>query len=151
MKNRTASSLRLSAALGAAALLGVSLTGCSAIAKLQQSTADAWAVTYEVTVEGVDTATLTDVSYLDQEMRTAERTSVDAGTVTASSAGDGTASWKVDSIVVVGDNAKVSATAAAGERATCSILLDGEREIATATSEPGSAVTCEATAPPFDK
>lgn len=151
MNNRTASSLRLSAALGAAALLGVSLTGCSAIAKLQQSTADAWAVTYEVTVEGVDTATLTDVSYLDQEMRTEERTSVDAGTVTASSAGDGTASWKVDSIVVVGDNAKVSATAAEGERATCRILLDGEREIATATSEPGSAVTCEATAPPFDK
>ena len=73
-----------------------------------------------------------------------------AGTVTTAGTNGGSATWSVDSSVVVGDTAKITATAAEGQRATCRILLDGERELASETGEAGGAVTCSATAPPFD-
>ncbi|MBC9943417.1 hypothetical protein ICL81_02580 [Leucobacter sp. cx-328] len=129
------------------------MTGCGAIDKLQKSTADAWAVTYELSVDGGDdpeNAMLSDVAYLDQPSRTEERTSVSAGTVTTAGTNGGSATWSVDSILVVGDTAKITATAAEGQRATCRILLDGERALASETGEAGVAVTCSATAPPFD-
>ncbi|MBC9955387.1 hypothetical protein ICM05_12230 [Leucobacter sp. cx-42] len=93
------------------------MTGCGAIDKLQKSTADAWAVTYELSVVGGDdpeNATLSDVSYLDQPLRTEERTSLSAGTVTTAGTNGGSTTWSVDSIVVVGDMAKITATAAEG-------------------------------------
>ncbi|KIP52942.1 hypothetical protein [Leucobacter komagatae] len=63
----------------------------------------------------------------------------------------GDSAWETDSLVIVGDQTTLSASTTAGQRATCRILLDGEREIAATTGEPGEALACEATAPAFAK
>lgn len=150
MTNTNSRTRRISVTIATALALGASLAGCSAIEQIQKSAADAWAVTYEVTVEGQSTATLTNVSFLDQATRAEERTTVSADSVTATAGENGVATWSANSIVIVGDKAKLEATAADGERATCKILLDGKRAIANETGEPGGTVTCAATAPAFD-
>lgn len=143
--------IRTSSLLGAALLAGVALTGCSAMQDIKNSAADAWKVTYEVSVDSSEPSTLTEVSYLDQASRTEKRTTVPESSVQTTPRDTGDSAWETDSLVIVGDQTKLSATPAAGQRATCRILLDGEREIATNTGEPGEKVTCEATAPAFAK
>ncbi|GAA1787497.1 hypothetical protein [Leucobacter iarius] len=148
----TASRIRpLALTVGAAALL-LPLTGCSVIDAIGKSSQDAWQVDYEVTTDGRAPATLTDVAYLDTSGRLEEAAMKRVGTVeTAAGAGTAAAKWKADSIAVVGKPTRVTATPPAGVRATCRILLDGTQEIASATSEPGKPVTCEAKAPEFPK
>ncbi|WP_052492557.1 hypothetical protein [Leucobacter komagatae] len=141
--------LRSAAFVGAAIFIGGSLTGCSALENIKNSTADAWKVTYELSVDSESPVTLTDVSYLDQASRTDERSTVSESEVLAKSAEGGHALWSTESLVIVGDTTSISATPAEGDRLTCKILLDGEREIATQTGAPGEPVSCEAVAPPF--
>lgn len=137
--------------VGAAALL-LPLTGCSVIDAIGKSSQDAWQLNYEVTTDGSASATLTDVSYLDTSGRLEEAAMKRVGTVETSAGAAGVPSkWKADSIVVVGKQTRISATPPAGVRATCRILLDDSKEIATATSDPGKPVTCEAKAPEFPK
>lgn len=151
MKITKANTLRFSAILGTALVLGGSLAGCSAIENFQKSAADAWQVTYELSVDSTDAAALSNVSYSDQKTRTDKRATVDAGTISLAAKAGSNATWTVDSLAVVGDQADISATAAAGQTATCRILLDGEREIAKETGTPGGTVNCAAKAPEFGK
>lgn len=148
----TASRIRpLALTVGAAALL-LPLTGCSVIDAIGKSSQDAWQLSYEVTTDGSASATLTDVSYLDADGRLEEAKTKSIGTIETTAGTGGAASkWKADSIVVVGKQTRVSATPPAGVRATCRILLDDTKEIASATSDPGKPVTCEAKAPEFPK
>ncbi|KKI22263.1 MULTISPECIES: hypothetical protein [unclassified Leucobacter] len=148
----TASRIRpLALTVGAAALL-LPLTGCSVIDAIGKSSQDAWQLSYEVTTDGSASATLTDVSYLDADGRLEEAKTKSIGTIeTTAGTGGAAAKWKADSIVVVGKQTRVSATPPAGVRATCRILLDDTKEIASATSDPGKPVTCEAKAPEFPK
>ncbi|PII85339.1 hypothetical protein BMH32_07450 [Leucobacter sp. OLJS4] len=148
----TASRIRpFALTVGAAALL-LPLTGCSVIDAIGKSSQDAWQLNYEVTTDGSASATLTDVSYLDTSGRLEEAAMKRVGTVeTSAGAGGAPSKWKADSIVVVGKQTRISATPPAGVRATCRILLDDSKEIATATSDPGKPVTCEAKAPEFPK
>ncbi|MBP6685952.1 MAG: hypothetical protein KA158_11070 [Leucobacter sp.] len=154
MEHTNRTMLRTAAIVGTAVFLGGSLAGCSALENVKNSAADAWKVTYELSVESADPAEpvmLTDVSYLDQPTRTEKRSTVSESEVLAASTPGGLALWSTESIVIVGDTTSISATPAEGDSLTCKILLDGEREIATQTGEPGESVSCEAVAPPFDK
>ncbi|MCW2288440.1 hypothetical protein EDF60_0630 [Leucobacter luti] len=151
MNNSHTTLIRSSSVLAAALLVGASLTGCSAIDAFKNSAADAWQVTYEVSVDSTEPTTLTAVSYLDQATRADTRAPVVNDSVTASPREGGIATWSVESIVIVGDTTSVTATPAEGLTATCRILLDGTREIASETSAAGAPVQCEAVAPPFDQ
>lgn len=142
---------RSAAALGAALILGASLTACSAIDAVTHSTTDAWSVTYEVSVDTAEPTELSAVRYLDQATRTEEREQVKQDSVTATPRGGGDATWSVNSLVMVKDTTAIAATPPEDRSATCRILLDGEREISSETGGPGEPVSCEAVAPLFEK
>lgn len=143
-----------SAAIGSAALAFViGATGCSAVQDFQKSTSDAWSVTYEVSVTGGDTKTVNDVKYLEAEKRgedSVEKTSASEAT-TPDKKAKGAAAWSVESIVTAEKKAAVSATPGKGATATCKILLDGVKEIASSTGAPGERVDCSADTPAFSK
>lgn len=146
---RTTTTARIAAAavLGAAAL---ALTGC---AQINQQVGDAWSVTYEVTVDSADAATLHDVAYLGAEKRgdAAERQTLStASTKPGAGNGSGGAAWTHETIVLATDPASVTATPTDGQTATCRILLDGKRAIAEEQGQPGQPVSCKATTPEFD-
>ena len=148
----TASRIRPLALTAGAAVLLIPLTGCTVIDAIGKSSQDAWQLNYEVTTDGSASTKLTDVSYLDVDGRLDDAKTKSVGTVETTTGSGGAASkWTADSIVVVGKQTRVTATPPTGVRATCRILLDDAKEIATATSEPGEPVVCEATAPEFPK
>lgn len=139
-------------ALGAAALVGVGLSGCGLVDSIKNSTADAWSVTYAVTVSGEGTPTLPAVTFGEAKSRGED-------TVTKSLPNlplevDATAPessrWEKTVMVTATQPASIVATPGEGQRATCQILLDGKRQIAAVAGEPGQPVTCEATTPKFD-
>lgn len=129
------------------ALATSGISGCSALKK------DAWALTYEVTVPGDGPVELTDIAYTDQDKR-GEDPKIVALERTVTGPVEGLADvtvWQAEAMLEVGLEASISATAPAGSPATCRILLDGGREIASNTGAPGGTVTCEATTPQFEK
>ncbi|WP_313810535.1 hypothetical protein [Glutamicibacter sp.] len=142
-----------SAVVSSAALaLVIGATGCGAVKDFQKSTSDAWSVTYEVSVSGGDTSTISDVTYLEAEKRgedSVEKTSASEATTT--DAKTKAATWSTEAIVTAEKKAAVSATPAKGTTATCKILLDGVKEIASATAKPGERVECSADTPAFSK
>lgn len=148
MSTSTRTTVRRSAALVAApASLGL-LTGCSVV---HQQLGDAWAVTYEVTVDQPVGATLADVHVEGADGRGDAPREVDLGDRKTRKASDGGSRWTRELVVLAEDRASVRATPAAGATATCHILLDGGREIASDTSSaPGEPVRCSATTPTFD-
>jgi hypothetical protein len=144
MTNRT----RALSAVAAAAVLAIGLTGCSVV---HQQIGDAWAVTYRVDVDAPAGAVLDGVEVEGAASRgdaPEVRKVSDATTSTARGSGS---SWQREVIVLAKDRASVRATPPAGRTATCHVLLDGKRDIATATSSaPGAPVTCRADTPSFD-
>lgn len=147
---RNSTMIRSLALTGGAVALTASLLGCSALEDIGRATADAWEVTYEVSVDGAEPVALTDISYLDTPTRVDGQGTVKLDQV-ETEARDGASAWSVDSMVMVDDLTRVSATPPADARATCRILLEGTREIASETGEAGQPVRCEARAPEFDK
>ncbi|MDR4534428.1 hypothetical protein [Glutamicibacter sp. PS] len=139
-------------ATGSILALGLSLTACGASDFLKKQTADAWSVTYEVTVEGKDINRLTEVSYLDAPSRGESSSNVPVGeaATTNSASNAAKASWTKDAMVTAEADARISATPGKGAKATCRILLDGERELAKKTGAPGKPVECSATTPAFE-
>lgn len=148
--NSTKPLTRLAIATSGALALGLTLSGCGVIDNVKKSAADAWSVTYEVTTDGDAPAQLSEVSYLDAKDRMTKQHTEKVSHVATSSTEDGTFAWTADSLVVTGDPASVSATPPLGVSATCRILLDGTREIASQTGAPGEAVHCESVTPAFD-
>ncbi len=144
---------RLLLAAAGVVTLGIGLTGCGALDAVVKSAADAWQVTYEVTTDSEAAVPLSEVAYLDMESRTDGQHLVEASDAEtrAEPAHPGQSIWSQDSIVVVGDQAQITATPPAGVTASCRILLDGKKEVAAATAAPGEPVRCEAEAPEFPK
>ena len=140
--NTTSRLTRILAATAACGLLGVSLAGCSVVKSLVHQ--DAWAVTYEVTLDGTEPGELTGISYEAQALRGEELETVAADDIT-------TNSWTQDAIVEVNTHSMITAMAPEGRTASCRILLDDTRVIAEETGEPGGSVTCETVTPSFDK
>lgn len=139
MSTRSQSSRR--AVAGAASLLALAagLSGCAGVG---EKFADAWAVTYELTVSGG--GGLTDVVYAEAPERGKDSQDVTAGAVDAASQ-----PWEVVAQVTATQPARVSATPDEGSTASCRVLLDGVEEIVARTGEPGERVMCEARTPTF--
>lgn len=141
-------STRLLLVLPAAALVAGSLTGCNAMGG---AFADAWAVTYSVTLTGTDHATATNVSYLEAPSRGAESEAVTVADNPAMSAvTQDSSTYSVVAQVTAEKKAMITLTPAPGTIASCDILLDGTKSITTATGEPGAPVTCEIATPKFE-
>ncbi|MFJ7288518.1 hypothetical protein ACIQUC_09390 [Curtobacterium sp. NPDC098951] len=140
--------VRLLAAAAVAGSVAVLATGCSVV---QRQTGDAWAVTYEVSVDRPSGAELSDVRVEGAERR-GDVPEVHRLGSEETGAGDGDGSrWSHDTIVLAEQRASVRATPGAGATATCRILLDGKREIARETSvRPGGVVRCRVATPAFD-
>ncbi|KAM9863858.1 hypothetical protein ACI1US_00242 [Leucobacter sp. BZR 635] len=148
--NNTKHLTRLALATSGALALGLTLSGCGVIDTVTKSAADAWSVTYEVTTDSDAPAQLSDVSYLDAKDRMTEQHTEQVSHAATAATADGSFAWTADTIVVTGDPASVSATPPKGVSATCRILLDGTRELASETGAPGEAVHCESVTPEFD-
>ncbi|WP_086668600.1 hypothetical protein [Lentzea kentuckyensis] len=98
-------------------------------------TGKAWAITYEVKAQPADTAV--DVTYAENADRYRKET---PKSVTTSKP----LPWQHEVVINAGEKAQVSATPKGDQVLTCRILLDGVKELATATAKPGQEVTCEA-------
>ncbi len=132
--------------------LGATLTGCGAVESYDKATSDAWAVTYEVSVAGGKEDRLQQVSYLEAEKRGEDSTLVTEDSVTTTEdAKDKNQSWSVESTVTAQKEASIAATPDKDGAATCRILLDGVKEIASQTGKPGERVQCDVTTPAFKK
>jgi hypothetical protein len=140
--------LRTATATAAALLTVLSAAGCSFIEK---QTADAYSITYRVTVEGDEVNKISAVEYGEAPSRGEDSSSVDAGEVGTTNDLDDPrrASWDTTALVTATQDAWITATPPAGASASCSILIDGEREIDSATAPPGEPVECRATTPAF--
>lgn len=145
MSERNRPTVRLLAAVVVAGSVAVLATGCSFV---QQQTGDAWSVTYEVSVDQPSGAALTDVRVEGAEKRGDAPEVHRLGTQETGTQKTGT--WEHDSIVLAEQRASVRATPPRGATATCRILLDGKREIATETAAAGQPVTCSVDTPAFD-
>ncbi|MFZ7089270.1 hypothetical protein [Curtobacterium sp. RRHDQ10] len=143
----------------AAALLLVA--GCS---QIRQQTADAWSVTYEVTVDQPAGSALTHVRAEGAERRGDDPEVAELGSVTTVGvgAGDGKRNgngvgdgggdgsvWRHETLVLATDRSMVVATPPPGGTASCRILLDGKRVIDEEHADVGAPVTCSATTPAF--
>ncbi len=128
----------------------LTLTGCDSFSK---QTADAWAVTYEIEVQGTSTELIGAVSYDKAPSRGEDSSSVTAGDVSTTKLADSkdSAVWKVEAQVTAQKRAAVTGTAQPGSIASCRILLDGVREISKNTAKPGEPVSCSADTPAFQK
>ncbi|OII31748.1 hypothetical protein BIU98_08345 [Curtobacterium sp. MMLR14_010] len=136
------------AAVAALAAVTLTLTGCS---QLRQQTGDAWAVTYEVSVDAPDAGTLHDVRYLGAEQRgdAATTHTIPTASTRPGAADGGAATWTHESIVLAKDPASVRATPPAGQSASCRILLDGTKVIAEEHGAAGKTVRCRVETPAF--
>ncbi|UYQ77314.1 hypothetical protein OF385_15025 [Glutamicibacter sp. JL.03c] len=145
---RTATRISIGSAVLA---LGIGLAGCGAVESWDKATSDAWAVTYEVTVTGGTSNSLKDVSYLEAEKRGEDSTSVTEESVSTSEATGKKKNkvWSIESMVTAQKDASVAATPDKDGTATCRVLLDGVKEIASATGAPGERVQCDVTTPAF--
>lgn len=147
MSERNRRTVRLLAAAVVVGSVALITTGCSVV---QRQTGDAWAVTYEVQVDAPTGSALSDVRVEGAEQRGDAPEVHRLGTRdTDATDGDGSR-WQHHAIVLAEQRASVRATPPEGATATCRILLDGKREIATETATVGEPVTCSADTPAFD-
>lgn len=139
---------RLSLTLVGALVAVLAMSGCGFV---QKQTSNAWSVSYEVTVVGEELNRLDAVSYLEAPSRGEDSETVDAGTVATSNLADDAskAVWSTTAMVTATQDSQVTATPGPGTTASCRILLDGTREIASETAARGEAVTCTAATPEF--
>ncbi|WP_146244038.1 hypothetical protein [Curtobacterium sp. MCBD17_013] len=147
MSGSSTSRFRLVTATAIAASVALLGTGCSYV---DQQIGDAWAVTYEIHVDRPTGAELTEVKAEGARERGDAPEVQRLGSVTTGTTdGDGSR-WTHDVVVLTEQRASVTATPGKGVTATCRILLDGKRVIATETSTtPGARVACSATTPKF--
>ncbi|MHA6969110.1 hypothetical protein ACX5K5_15600 [Glutamicibacter bergerei] len=148
---KTARPGKRAAVCAMAVIAGISLTGCGAVESFNKQTADAWSVTYEVTVTGETINAVDQIVYLESPGRgeaSAETTMETAATVNDAKNAD-TATWRETTIVTAEDDAGVAATPRKGASATCRVLLDGEKEISTKTGAVGERVECRVKTPAF--
>ncbi|MGQ3383282.1 hypothetical protein [Glutamicibacter sp. TV12E] len=150
----TVSTIRRTArrlAAGCTALaFGAGMAGCSAVDSWDKATADAWAVTYEVSVSGGAADTLHDVAYLQAPARGEDSSEVFEDSVATASEGSGEkAAWRTETTVTAQQDAAIAATPGEDATATCRILLDGTRELAEDSAGPGERVECSAATPAF--
>ena len=133
--------------------IAAGMTGCSAVDEYKRATSDAWAVTYELSVTGGESKELKDISFLDSEERGGESVEVTGGLGMAQPDEDkkDTYVFTVDAMITAEKDAGISATPAKDVTATCRVLLDGVKEIASETGKPGEAVNCSVTTPAFSK
>lgn len=133
--------------------LGVGVAGCGAVESYDKAVSDAWAVTYEVSVTGTTDDSLHDVSYLEAEKRGEDSTPVTEESVNTTEATGKNKNkvWSVESMVTAQKDASVAATPDKDGTATCRVLLDGVKEIASETGAPGERVQCDVTTPAFKK
>ncbi len=129
-----------SVALVAAGAVALALTGCT-------SSFDAWAVTYEVTVTGATAADLSAVSYAEEDGRYGPSSKIELGDVDVA---DTESMWSRDVVISASQWSYVTATPVGDGVASCRILLDGEREIESATAAAGQPVTCSVPTPSFE-
>ncbi|WIE70309.1 hypothetical protein [Curtobacterium sp. MCLR17_054] len=148
MSERHRPTVRLLVAAVVAGSVAVLATECSFV---QQQTGDAWSVTYEVRVDRPSGAALTDVR-VEGAARRGDAPEVHRLGIRDTDTTDGDGSrWEHDAIVLAEQPASVRATPPEGATATYRILLDGKREIASATSaQPGDPVRCSANTPAFN-
>lgn len=134
--------LRLLALLGTTAVAAVALTGCSA------GRTDVNTMMYKVSVDPVASTPEVSISYAhtpDPEkdvtpvIQVAEQVKVGGG--------PDASSWSELGAIIAGETASVTVTPPEGASASCSILLDGQKQLASHKGAPGETVTCEATAP----
>ncbi|MFD9697637.1 hypothetical protein [Lentzea sp. NPDC059081] len=94
----------------------------------------AWAITYEVSAQPAETSA--DLSYAESPDRDRyER----PRTVTTTNP----VPWQVEVVINAGEKAQVTATPRGDQALTCRILLDGVKELTSATAGPGQQVGCE--------
>ncbi|PRA10251.1 hypothetical protein CQ010_14745 [Arthrobacter sp. MYb211] len=147
---------RISKILGASSLLvvlGLSATACGMVESFGRQTADAWSVTYEVSVTGGTVNGIDDVKYLEAPTRgeVSSETAVGEVATTNDPAKKRSATWQETVMVTAEEEAGVSAAPRVGATATCRVLLDGVKEIAAVTGEPGKPVECAVSTPAFAK
>lgn len=133
--------------------VGLAIASCGAGEFVEKQTADAWSVTYRITVEGGEINALEEVTYLEAPSRGEESVETDRGTAATVNDPDAAhmATWEETAVVTAQSEAGVSATPREGATATCQVLLDGEKEIAAETGRPGTRVDCRVSTPAFDK
>lgn len=133
----------LASAMGAVAV--ASLAGCVRFGS------DDGAVTYEITTDATSPHDLTAVAYRLEPDRGQPSELVDEGTMTTESDPAGGTVLKIESVIAAEERASVTARPPEGVTATCRILLDDVREIATTTGEPGEPVSCDVKTPAFQR
>ena len=138
-------------ALAAAGIIATSLAGCSVVTSIVHQ--DAWAVSYEIAVDGSDPVELSHVRYETQPKRGEDRETIDVGSVTTASLGtDGSTGWRTDdALLEVKTKAELTATVPKGTSATCRILLDKTRVIAEEKASKDGSLRCEVVTPEFEK
>ncbi|MFD4669282.1 MmpS family transport accessory protein [Lentzea sp. NPDC058450] len=94
-----------------------------------------WAITYEVSAQPAET--LADVTYAESPNRNRKETPQNTST-------SAPLPWTTEVIINAGEKAQVAVTPKGDQVLTCRILLDGVKELATATGKPGQKVDCEA-------
>lgn len=144
---------RLSVVGAGGALLISTLSGCSVIEGVVAP--KAWAITYQLEVEGEGSDQLTGVNYGDTDGPVAldgETITTTVGNVTTDVEAETTVrTWGVEAIIAPKQPAWVEATPAPGAAAKCVILIDGEREIQSFQGGPGEPVMCKVDTPDFPK
>ncbi len=145
---RSKRSLLMFAPALAGALSVTALAGCSFVEK---QTADLYSITYRITLDGKQINKLTALSYGEALSRGEDTSTLDKGDAATTNDPKNTrrATWENTAIVTATKKAWVTATPPAGTTATCTILIDGKKEIASNTGKPGEQVHCEATTPAF--
>jgi hypothetical protein len=97
-------------------------------------TGKAWAITYEVSAQPAET--LVEVTYAESATRYRKQTPQIVTT-------EKPLPWSFEVVINAGERAQVSATPKADQVLTCRILLDGVKELASATGKPGATVSCD--------
>ncbi|MFF1413573.1 hypothetical protein ACFVX6_27965 [Streptomyces sp. NPDC058289] len=120
----------------------LALLGLFATVRFSGDLGKAWAITYTAQAPG---SAPYEVTYQDTKGRypwedTGIRRHTDPGT---------TGDWRREVVMADGKKARVTVTPAKGAVATCTILLDAHKTLATATSPaPGRPAVCEAAVGP---
>ncbi|SFR05017.1 hypothetical protein SAMN04488564_102669 [Lentzea waywayandensis] len=94
-----------------------------------------WAITYEVSSQPAES--LVDVTYTESPTRYRKETPQNVSVSKP-------LPWTFEVVINAGEKAQVTATPKGDQVLTCRILLDGVKELATATAPAGQKVSCEA-------
>lgn len=141
---------RLSRTIAAVLLCGSAMAAVAGCSFIEQQIGDAWAVTYEVSVDQPIGADLADIRIEGAENRGDTPSVHDVSDQQTTEENQGGSVWTHDLIVLAEQQASVRVIPPENATATCRILVGGDREIAKATSAtPGAEVVCSADTPAF--